>query len=70
MEVIEQRSIRIGSTEVLVSKIDNPIVIENLVQSPMETVKIDDIANVDKSKTGSLSPSTYYTTKVVSFGLQ
>lgn len=45
IEAIKQTSIMINSLEVLVNKIEEPIVIENLVWSTMQNVEIGAAAN-------------------------
>ena len=58
MKAIKQTSLTIGSMEVPVNEIDEPIVIENMMQSSMEKVEIGVAANDDEAE--SSKPNSKY----------
>jgi hypothetical protein len=65
MKAIKQTSLTIGSMEVPVNEIDEPIVIENMTQSSMEEVEIGVAANDDEAESTRLQ---ILPTKVAPFG--
>lgn len=58
IKAIKQTSLTISSMEVPVNEIDEPIVIENMMQSSMEEVEIGVAANDDEAD--SSKPNSKY----------
>ena len=58
MKAIKQTSLTIGSMEVPINEIDEPIVIENMMQPSMEKVEIGVVANDDEAE--SSKPNSKY----------